>query len=90
MHWQHPRERRQADEECNAMEDDPSQPEPDHVTGTGKGEEVALNEGREPGREEAGTTGADRPAGTRTARDATGVAKDTDPIDPDSPPMPPA
>src|ERR1700704_1096816 len=68
------------------MEDDQSQPEPDHVTGTGKGEEVALTEGREPGREEAGTTGADRPAGTRTARDATGVAKDTDPIAPPRPP----
>lgn len=64
-------------------------PEPDHVPGTAKGEEIVLNEGREPGREPTGTSGADRPAGTRTARDATGVATDTDPIDPESPQIPP-
>jgi hypothetical protein len=65
-------------------------PEPDHVPGTGRGEETALKEGREAGREDLGTSHADRPAGTRTARDATAVAGDEDPIDPASPPMPPA
>jgi len=68
---------------------DEEAPEPDHVTGTGKGEETALKEGREPGRDERGTSHADRPAGTRTGRDATTAAGDEDPIDPSSPPMPP-
>jgi hypothetical protein len=72
------------------MDDEQSPPEPDHVPGTGKGEETALHEGREPGREDAGATGADRPAGTLTARDATSAASDVDPIDPESPQMPPA
>lgn len=65
-------------------------PEPDHVPGTGKGEEMTLKEGREAGREDRGTSHADRPAGTRTGRDATTAAGDEDPIDPSSPPMPPA
>jgi hypothetical protein len=63
--------------------------EPDHVSGTGKGEEAALKEGREPGRESREPSHADRPAGTRTGRDATTAAGDEDPIDPSSPPMPP-
>jgi hypothetical protein len=76
------------EEQSSAGSDDA--PEPDHVPGTGKGEETALKEGREPGREDLGTSHADRPAGTRTGRDATTAAGDEDPIDPASPPMPPA
>ena len=76
-----------ADEDSSIVEQ--GGPQPDHVTGTGKGEEAALKEGREPGREDRGTSHADRPAGTRTARDATSVSKDEDPIDPASPQMPP-
>jgi hypothetical protein len=76
-----------AEEESPSADD--QAPEPDHVSGTGKGEEAVLKEGREPGREDLGTSHADRPAGTRTARDATSVAKDTDPIDPESPQIPP-
>jgi hypothetical protein len=68
---------------------DEGSPEPDHVPGTGKGEEMAIKEGREAGREDVGTSHADRPAGTRTGRDATTAAGDEDPIDPSSPPMPP-
>lgn len=63
-------------------------PQPDHIPGTRKGEEMALHEGKEAGREHAGTSGADRPAGTRTGRDATGVS-DAEPVDPESPQMPP-
>jgi hypothetical protein len=76
------------EEQSSAAE--PGGPEPDHVPGTGKGEEMAIKEGREPGREDRGTSHADRPAGTRTGRDATTAAGDEDPIDPASPPMPPA
>ena len=38
----------------------PGGPEPDHVPGTGKGEEMAVKEGREPGREDLGTSHADQ------------------------------
>jgi hypothetical protein len=69
--------------------EDQDAPQPDHVPGTGKGEEAALKEGREAGREDLGQSHADRPAGTRTGRDATSAAGDEDPIDPSSPPMPP-
>jgi hypothetical protein len=76
-----------ADEESPSVDD--QAPEPDHIPGTGKGEETALKDGKEPGREDLGTSHADRPAGTRTARDATSAAKGTDPIDPESPQIPP-
>jgi hypothetical protein len=76
-----------ADEESSIV--DQGGPEPDHVPGSGKGEETVLKEGREPGREDRGTSHADRPAGTRTARDATSASKDEDPIDPASPQIPP-
>ena len=62
---------------------------PSHTPGTRKGEEIGRDEGKEPGREDTGTSGADRPAGTRTGRDSSTVAP-TDPIDPKSPKMPPA
>lgn len=63
---------------------------PSHDTGVRKGEEVAGWED-EAGRHEKGETGADRPAGGSTARDSTGVnAEAEEPIDPNSPNMPPA
>jgi len=58
-------------------------PEPVHVPGTTKGEELVLNKGREPGR------GGGR--SHRTARDSTGIgAEQREPIDPRMPHMPPA
>ena len=61
------------------------QPEPTHVPGTNKGEEMVANKGREAGREEH-----DR-RGYRSARDATSVNPEKrDPIDPRMPYMPPA
>lgn len=62
-----------------------------HDIGTGKGEEKSGTEGKESGRHDTGTTGADRPAGTSTARDSTSInPEDMDPIDKDMPNMPPA
>lgn len=43
-----------------------------------KGENVVKDEGKEAGRHEAGTKGpSERPVGTSTARDATGVGPDS-------------
>lgn len=64
-------------------------PEPVHESGTRKGEQIVEDEGKEPGREGEGTTGANRPAGTSTGRDSTKV-NPKDPVHPDSPKMPPA
>jgi len=65
--------------------------QPDHQAGSRKGEEVVQDEGKESGREDTGTSHADRPAGTRTSRDSTSINPDkTKPIHPDSPEMPPA
>ena len=62
-----------------------------HATGVAKGEEKTATEGKEPGRYEEGETGADRPTGTSTARDSTGInPEDENPIDPNSPNLPPA
>ena len=70
---------------------DTSSDAPSHDTGTGKGEEKSTYEGKESGRHDAGTTHADRPAGTSTARDSTGInPDDKEPIDPQMPNMPPA
>ncbi len=58
-------------------------PQPVHVPGTTKGEELVLNKGREAGR--------DDPRIQRTARDSTGVnAAGRDPIDSRMPHLPPA
>jgi hypothetical protein len=60
-------------------------PQPVHVTGTQKGEELVHRKGREPGRHDKGSRGY------RTARDSTGINADgRDPIDPRMPYMPPA
>jgi hypothetical protein len=64
---------------------------PSHDSGTGKGEEKSSTEGKESGRHEHATTHADRPAGGSTARDSTSInPENMDPIDPNSPKMPPA
>jgi hypothetical protein len=64
---------------------------PSHDAGTGKGEEKSTWEGKEEGRHDLDESHADRPAGGRTARDSTSInAKDENPIDPNSPNLPPA
>lgn len=63
---------------------------PTHTTGTRKGEDVKERDGQEPGREDTGTTGADRPAGTSTARDSTGINPDDVDSTSGGPSMPPA
>lgn len=58
-------------------------PQPVHVPGTNRGEEMVLKKGREPGR------GGGR--GYRSARDSTGIqAGKRKPIDPRMPSIPPA
>ncbi len=58
-------------------------PQPVHVTGNGKGEEMALSS-REPGRDPERKQ-------YRSARDSTGIcAADRQPIHPDMPNIPPA
>jgi hypothetical protein len=64
---------------------------PVNTPSTRRAEEIANDDGREPGRRGTGTTGANRPAGTSDARDSTAVnPDDEDPIDPASPKLPPA
>lgn len=48
---------------------------PAHVPGVGKGEEISERDGKEAGRYDTGTdpSKADRPTGTSTARDDTGI-----------------
>jgi hypothetical protein len=72
-------------------EHDSTSKSPSHDGGTGKGEEKSSTEGKESGRHDAGASHAGRPAGTSTARDSTSINPDAeDPIDPNSPTMPPA
>ncbi|MDQ3585548.1 MAG: hypothetical protein ACR2GW_12725 [Pyrinomonadaceae bacterium] len=64
---------------------------PAHTPGTSKGEEKISEEGKEAGRHDTGGEGADRPAGTATARSSTSInPEDEEPIDPAMPNMPPA
>ena len=70
---------------------DTSRDAPSHDTGTGKGEEKGSMEGKEAGRHDQGETHANRPAGGSTQRDSTSInPEDRDPIDPNSPNLPPA
>ena len=70
---------------------DTSKDSPSHHSGVGKGEEIADRDGKESGRHDKEQTGADRPAGGSTARDSTRINPDAEnPIDPNSPNMPPA
>jgi hypothetical protein len=58
-------------------------PQPVHVPGTPKGEEMTLERGKEPGR--------GGPRSYREARDSTGINPKTQgPIHPDMPNIPPA
>ncbi|MBA3767208.1 MAG: hypothetical protein H0W99_09515 [Acidobacteria bacterium] len=77
------------DQDQMDKEHDSKSESPSHDWGTGKGEEKSTTEGKEPGREDAGTTHADRPAGTSTQRDSTSInPDDREPRDPDSPNFP--
>jgi hypothetical protein len=67
----------------------PGHPEDVGESTTRRGEDIVKDEGQEPGREMLGTKGeSNRPYGTSTARDATGV-NPQDPITDDMPQMPP-
>jgi hypothetical protein len=64
---------------------------PTHHPGARKGEEIIDDEGKESGRHDKEQTGQGRPAGGATARDSTRInADDRNPIDPDSPNLPPS
>lgn len=69
---------------------DTSADAPTHTTGTRKGENIKDDEGKEAGRQDAGTTHADRPSGTSGARDSTAINPDSVKSGSDSPNMPPA
>jgi hypothetical protein len=62
---------------------------PTHQPGTRKGEEMTRQAGKEAGRFKTTTTGAGRPAGKATPRDASGIVSQG-PIDPQSPYLQPA
>lgn len=63
---------------------------PTHTTGTRQGEDIKDSEGKESGREDAGTTHAGRPAGESSARDSTGINPDDVESETGGPSMPPA
>ena len=64
---------------------------PVHDPNQRRGEDIIKDEGKEAGRRDERSTGAGRPAGSSTARDATRVNPESeDPIDPSSPKLPPA
>lgn len=63
---------------------------PTHSAGTRRGEDIKDADGKEPGREDTGTTGANRPSGESTARDSTGINPESVESDTESPNMPPA
>lgn len=71
------------------MGHDTSMDQPAHTPGTRKGEEITQHEGREPGREDKGTSHAGRPAGHRTPRDSTGINADKMGTTTGGPEMPP-
>ena len=67
------------------MPHDKRNPQPVHVPGTSKGEELVFEKGQEPGR------GEGRGRSYRSARDSTGInAKDRQPIHPSMPNLPPS
>ncbi len=63
---------------------------PAHAAGTRRAEDIRGEDGKEAGRDDTETTGADRPAGPSTARDSTGINPDAVESDSDSPNLPPA
>ena len=67
------------------MAHDKRNPQPVHMPGTAKGEEMTLTQGKEAGRGEA------HGRSYRSARDSTGInASDRQPIDPNMPNLPPS
>jgi hypothetical protein len=63
--------------------------QPSHQPGTRKGEDVAQSQD-ESGRQHTGTTQTGRPTGTSGGRFSTGINPEAEnPIDPNSPNMPP-
>jgi len=70
---------------------DTSRDAPSHHSGARKGEEILDDEGKEAGRHDKEQSGNDRPAGGSTARDSTSInPDDRNPINPNSPNLPPA
>jgi hypothetical protein len=63
---------------------------PTHTPGTREGEDIKQKDGQEAGRDDAGTTHADRPAGSNTARDSTSINPDDVETTTGGPTMPPA
>jgi hypothetical protein len=66
-------------------------PQPVHVKGTAKGEEMVLQKGAEPGRAKPDMQGDQGRQPYRTARDSTSINPEhRNPIHPDMPNIPPA
>lgn len=55
-----------------------------------KGEEIKEDDGKESGRHETGSSHADRPTGTKTARDATSINPEDQESNTEGKTMPPA
>jgi hypothetical protein len=73
------------------MNKEPNDKAPQHHPGARKGEDVRSQDGKEPGRYDADSSGKNRPSGGSTARDSTRInPQDAEAIDPKSPRMPPA
>jgi hypothetical protein len=49
---------------------------PTHTPGTRSGEDIKGRDGQEAGRDDTGTSHADRPTGTKSARDSTTINPD--------------
>ena len=49
---------------------------PTHTPGTRQGEDIKQRDGQEAGRDEGSKTHANRPSGSSTARDSTGINPD--------------
>lgn len=63
---------------------------PTHTPGTRQGEDIIGKDGKEPGREDTGTTGADRPTGESNSRDSTAINPEDVESTSGGPSMPPA
>jgi len=71
------------------MANDDNDPKDVGESQTRRGEDIVKDEGKEAGRHDAGTQGpTERPVGTSTARDSTGIDPQ-DPIDEKSPNLQP-
>jgi hypothetical protein len=61
-------------------------PKPTHHPDVRRGEEIRAEDGKEPGRHDREQTGAGRPSGGSTSRDATAInPESTKAVDPKSP-----